>query len=148
MKQKNINYLFLNRDKLIMFGRSLICLAPNNIHRIRIHKIITNKIYIYFIDFCIICNAIIFGIFNMNEILENKKYNEYKTLYFIDIIFVRIFCIEIILNIIVFGFLSTPSSLAKNWNKLIDPIHKENWRKRCLFVWKLMMKYNKYYNIK
>ena len=52
------NYLFMHRDKTIMFGRSLKCLLPNN--KYRKTQIVINKWYIRFIDFCIIINAIIF----------------------------------------------------------------------------------------
>ena len=149
------NYLFMHRDKTVMFGRSLRCLLPNNYYRKKIHKIVTNKWYIRFIDICIIINAIIFGIFNMNDLAAtaanskqiNQTEEEYWSLYIIDLLFVIIFSIEIIFNIITFGLLSKSSSLTRNWSKLVDDIHKQNWRIRCLQVWKLMCKYDDYYNV-
>ena len=30
------------------------------------------------------------------------------------------------------------SSSNRNWSKLMDPIHKQNWRARCLSVWNMM----------
>ena len=83
----------------------------------------------------------------MNDLANNTKIKEYWALYIVDIIFVVIFSIEIIMNIIVFGLLSSPSSLTRNWSKLVDDIHKQNWRIRCLQVWKLMCKYDEYYNV-
>eukprot|EP01083_Nonionella_stella_P169745 576267_1 len=139
------HYLLRYRDRNVMFGRSLKCFIPNNKYRRCIHRIVTNIWYVRFIELCIILNALVFGMYNMNDILERS--DEYNTLYAINITFIIVFCIEIILHIITFGFMSSASSLTRNWSRLPDEKHKQQWRMRCVAVWKLMRRYDADYNV-
>ena len=95
-------YLMQHRDRSVLFGRSLSCLPPHNVHRKRLLSVVDSKWFIRFIDLLIILNAIIFGAFNMNQ-TQHTDSTEYLVLYIVDVIFVVVFCAEIAIKIVVFG---------------------------------------------
>ena len=145
LKRRISEYLFLHRDRFVMFGRSFGCLSIQSKFRQICHQIVTSRWFGWFIDTMIVLNAFIFGVINMDYV-RSTNFDQFNVLLAFDIVFVVIFVSEMTMRIVAFGFLVGQQSLCsicssenkRSWNKLIDKSHKQNWRTRCLNVWKIL----------